>query len=237
VAESVATHPCARCGSAAPDGARFCPSCGAAQQQAPREERRVVTVLFGDLSGFTELSEARDAEEVKAIIDRAFERITDIVDRYGGHIDKIIGDEVMAVFGAPQAHEDDAERAVRAALVIQRALQEDSAELERERGIPLRMHIGLNTGEVVAGFVGGSDSYTVVGDAVNTARRIGDAAEAGQILVGEMTHDSTQDAIEYRRVGQVTAKGKRVQVQVWEALAELGLPGERTVRAAPLIGR
>jgi class 3 adenylate cyclase len=112
--------------------------------EAPREERRVVTVLFGDLSGFTELSELRDAEEVKAIMDRAFERITDIVERYGGHVDKIIGDEVMAVFGAPQAHEDDAERAVRAALVIQRALQEDSAELERERGIPLRMHIGLN---------------------------------------------------------------------------------------------
>jgi class 3 adenylate cyclase/tetratricopeptide (TPR) repeat protein len=237
VAESVSTHPCARCGNAVPEGARFCQSCGAAQQKAPREERRVVTVLFGDLSGFTELSEVRDAEEVKGIIDRAFERITDIVERYGGRIDKIIGDEVMAVFGAPQAHEDDAERAVRAALVIQRALHEDSDELERERGIPLRMHIGVNTGEVVAGFVGGSDSYTVLGDAVNTARRIGDAAEAGQILVGDATHEATQEAIEYRRIGQVTAKGKRVPVQVWEALEELGLPGERTVRAAPLIGR
>ncbi|HEV2685941.1 MAG TPA: adenylate/guanylate cyclase domain-containing protein [Actinomycetota bacterium] len=237
MAENVVTHPCARCGTAVPEAARFCQSCGAAQQEAPREERRVVTVLFGDLSGFTELSEARDAEEVKAIIDRAFERITDIVERYGGHVDKIIGDEVMAVFGAPQAHEDDAERAVRAALVIQRALQEDSAELERERGIPLRMHIGLNTGEVVAGFVGGSDSYTVLGDVVNTARRIGDAAEAAQILVGEATQEATHEAIEYRRIGQVTAKGKRLPVQVWEALAELGLPGERTVRAAPLIGR
>jgi class 3 adenylate cyclase/tetratricopeptide (TPR) repeat protein len=237
VAESVVTQPCARCGNAVPEAAHFCPACGAPQQQAPREERRVVTVLFGDLSGFTELSEARDAEEVKAIIDRAFERITDIVERYGGHVDKIIGDEVMAVFGAPQAHEDDAERAVRAALVIQRSLQEDSAELERERGIPLRMHMGLNTGEVVAGFVGGSDSYTVVGDAVNTARRIGDAAEAGQVLVGEATQEATHEAIEYRRMGQVTAKGKRLPVQVWEALAELGLPGERTVRSAPLIGR
>src|SRR5204863_1956525 len=123
VAESVVTHPCARCGNAVPDGARFCQSCGAAQQQAPREERRVVTVLFGDLSGFTELSEARDAEEVKAIIDRAFERITDIVERYGGHVDKIIGDEVMAVFGAPQAHEGGGERAVRAGLALQRALE------------------------------------------------------------------------------------------------------------------
>jgi len=217
VAESVGARACIRCGNAVPEGSRFCPACGAAQTQAPREERRVVTVLFGDLSGFTELSEARDAEEVKAIIDRAFERITDIVERYGGHVDKIIGDEVMAVFGAPQAHEDDAERAVRAALVIQRVLEEDSAELERERGIPLRMHIGLNTGEVVAGFVGGSDSYTVLGDAVNTARRIGDAADAGQILVGVATEEATRDAIEYRRIGQVTAKGKRVPVQVWEA--------------------
>jgi len=238
VAESVsATHPCARCGNAVPDGARFCQACGAGQMEAPREERRVVTVLFGDLSGFTELSELRDAEEVTAIMDRAFERITDIVERYGGHVDKIIGDEVMAVFGAPQAHEDDAERAVRAALVIQRALQEDSAELERERGIPLRMHIGLNTGEVVAGFVGGSDSYTVLGDAVNTARRIGDAADAGQVLVGETTHEATHEAIEYRKIGGVTAKGKRLPVQVWAALAERGLPGERTLRAAPLIGR
>ncbi|TML79882.1 MAG: hypothetical protein E6G04_04505 [Actinobacteria bacterium] len=237
MAESVGAHACIRCGNAVPEGSRFCPACGAAQTQAPREERRVVTVLFGDLSGFTELSEARDAEEVKAIIDRAFERITDIVERYGGHVDKIIGDEVMAVFGAPQAHEDDAERAVRAALVIQRVLEEDSAELERERGIPLRMHIGLNTGEVVAGFVGGSDSYTVLGDAVNTARRIGDAADAGQILVGVATEEATRDAIEYRRIGQVTAKGKRVPVQVWEALAELGLPGERAIRTAPLIGR
>ena len=233
----IATRECARCSSVVPESARFCPACGAAQAQAPREERRVVTVLFGDLSGFTELSEARDAEEVKAIIDRAFERITDIVEQYGGHIDKIIGDEVMAVFGAPQAHEDDAERGVRAALVIQRVLQEDSADLERERGIPLRMHIGVNTGEVVAGFVGGSDAYTVLGDAVNTARRIADAAEPAQILVGEGTYEATKQAIEYRRVGQVTARGKRLPVEVWAALAERGLPGERSVRAAPLIGR
>lgn len=231
------TQTCARCGVAAPVGARYCPSCGAALGDAPREERRLVTVLFGDLSGFTELAERRDAEEVKGIIDLAFAAMSEIISAHGGRIDKVIGDEIMAVFGAPVAHEDDAERAVRAALAMQRRLREFSVELESERGIALQMHIGVNTGEVVAGFIGGSDSYTVIGDVVNTARRIEDAAEADQILVGEATHDASRTAIEYRRVGHVTAKGKRLPVAVWEALAERGLPGARPRLGAPLIGR
>jgi class 3 adenylate cyclase len=228
---------CARCGAATEAGARFCASCGAPLEDHPREERRVVTVLFGDLSGFTELTERRDAEEVKGVVDRAFEELARIVVGFGGRVDKIIGDEIMAVFGAPQAHEDDAERAVRAALQIQRALADLSAETERDRGFPLQMHIGVNTGEVVAGYVGGSDSYTVLGDAVNTARRINQAAEPGQILAGESTFDAARNAIEFSRVGAVTAKGKRLPVNVYEAVAERGLPGERALRAAPLIGR
>ena len=228
---------CARCASPLQPGARFCPNCGAPQSEAPREERRVVTILFGDIAGFTEMSESRDAEEVKAILDRAFKEMAAIVVDHGGRVDKIIGDEIMAVFGAPQAHEDDPERAVRAALAMQRAVAEHSASLEASRGITLQMHVGINTGEVVAGFVGGSDAYTVMGDAVNTARRIGDAAEAGQILVGQQTHDASADAVTYRAIGEVSAKGKRLPVAVWEAVAERGLPGERGPRAAPLIGR
>lgn len=236
MAETV-TLTCARCGTPVPNGARFCSTCGAPQADAPREERRVVTVLFGDLSGFTELSERRDAEEIKAIVDRTFERLADIIHSFGGRVDKVIGDEIMAVFGAPQAHEDDAERAVRAALAIQRQLALDSVELEAERDIALRMHIGINTGEVVAGFVGGSDSYTVLGDAVNTARRIEDVAEANQTLVGETTYEASKRAIEYRRIGHVNAKGKRAPVAVWEVLSERGLPGARAIHEAPLVGR
>src|ERR1051325_8634508 len=187
MAQSV-TVACARCGTPVPAGARFCPSCGAPQAEAPREGRRVGTVLFRALSGFTELSERRDAEEIKGIVDRTFERLAEIIHSFGGRVDKVIGDEIMAVFGAPQAHEDDAERAARAALSIQRELATESERLEKERGISLRMHIGINTGEVVAGFVGGSDSYTVLGDAVNTARRIADTAEPAQVLVREATY-------------------------------------------------
>ncbi len=231
------TVTCARCGASITFGSRFCPTCGAPQLDQAREERRVVTVLFGDIAGFTELSERRDAEEIKAIVDRTFERLAEIIHSFGGRVDKVIGDEIMAVFGAPQAHEDDAERAVRAALAIQRMLAEDSEGLEQKRGIALQMHIGVNTGEVVAGFVGGSDSYTVLGDAVNTARRIEEAAEPGQTLVGETTYEASRAAIEYRRIGRVNAKGKRLPVSVWEATSERGLPGARTSRAAPLIGR
>ena len=228
---------CPRCSAASAATARYCGTCGAPLTAQPREERRIVTVLFGDVAGFTELSERRDAEEVKAIVDRTFDQVSEIIERFGGRVDNVIGDEIMAVFGAPVAHEDDAERAVRAALEIRRTLDAESEILERERGFPLRMHIGLNTGEVVAGFVGGSDTYTVLGDAVNTARRIEEAADPGQVLVGEWTYEASRQAIEYLEVGQVTAKGKRLPVTVWEAVSERGLPGHRAGRPSPLIGR
>lgn len=224
---------CPRCATPITEGSRFCPSCGAPVTERPRSERRLVTVLFGDLSGFTALSETKDAEEVKAIVDATFVAVTGIVERFGGHVDKVIGDEVMAVFGAPQAHEDDAARAVRAALAILAELERRSAT----QAVGVQMHIGVNTGEVVAGFVGGSDAYTVLGDAVNTARRIQEIAAPGQILVGEATRIATEHEISYRNVGRVQAKGKRVPVAVWEALGERDLPGSRPRSDGPLIGR
>jgi class 3 adenylate cyclase len=174
----VAAVTCARCGAALAIDARFCSTCGA-PVAVTLDERRIVTVLFADLSGFTSLAERLDPEQVKRIIDRAFARLSLVVERYGGRIDTVIGDELLAVFGAPESHEDDPERAVRCAFAMR-------VELEQMRNDPtmppLTMHIGVNTGEVVAGMVGGRD-YTILGDAVNIGRRIQEAAAPGQILV------------------------------------------------------
>ncbi|TMK22967.1 MAG: tetratricopeptide repeat protein, partial [Actinobacteria bacterium] len=238
MATDLTTTACPRCGADIPNGARFCPSCGLSLVAEPRSERRVVTVLFGDLTGFTELSERLDAEEVKSIVDRAFEGLAEVVTLYGGRVDKIVGDEIMAVFGAPQAHEDDPERTVRCALEMQRQLQTYSHQLERERGVQLGMRIGVNTGEVVAGLVGGADSYSIIGDAVNAGKRIESAARANEVIVGEKTYLETSGAIEYRPHEPIVAKGKAEPLAVWEAVAERALPGEHMHRLeAPLIGR
>jgi class 3 adenylate cyclase len=171
---------CESCGAEAPAEARFCMSCGAALDgsspapppapdpalepaQQPEEERRQVTVLFADLSGYTAVAERMDPESVKRLIDRTLGRLKLEVDRHGGTVDKFIGDNVMAVFGAPIAHEDDAERAVRAALGMQRAMGELNRDLETSQGVAFQLRVGLNTGEVLAGALG--ESYTVIGDA------------------------------------------------------------------------
>ena len=238
MATDLTTTACPRCGSDVPNGARFCPTCGLSLVEQPRQERRVVTVLFGDLTGFTEMSERLDAEEVKSIVDRAFEGLAEVVTLYGGYVDKIVGDEIMAVFGAPQAHEDDPERAVRCALEMQRQLQTYSHQIERDRSVRLGMRVGVNTGEVIAGLVGGADAYSIIGDAVNAAKRIESATGSGQILVGERTYLATATAIDYRQHEPIFAKGKAEPLAVWEAVAERALPGEHMHRLeAPLIGR
>ncbi|MFY9585985.1 MAG: adenylate/guanylate cyclase domain-containing protein, partial [Actinomycetota bacterium] len=240
MATDLTTTACPRCGFDVPLGSRFCPNCGLSLGETPRAERRIVTMLFADLTGFTELSERLDAEEVKGIVDRAFEGLAELVTLYGGRVDKIVGDEIMAVFGAPQAHEDDPERAVRCALEMQRQLRTYSHQLERDRGVKLGMRIGVNTGEVVAGVVGGggAESYSVIGDAVNAAKRIETATQPGQVLVGEKTYLATAGAIEYRALPPIVAKGKAEPLVVWEAISEQALPGEHVHRLeAPIIGR
>lgn len=231
--------PCSRCGAPLPAEARFCPSCGLAlEARAAREERRIVTILFADLVEFTAMSETRDPEDVKRIIDRAFEGLAETVTVYGGRVDKILGDEIMAVFGAPQAHEDDPERAVRCALEMQRSLAAYSEQLRAERDLTLLMRMGVNTGEVVAGAIGGGDAYTVVGDAVNVASRLVKAAEPGCILVGPATRAATENTIDYRDLPPLSVKGKAEAVAASQVAGERARGGPaRGRRSTPLVGR
>ena len=216
-----------------PDAARFCPSCGA-DQHMRGDERRVVTVLFADLVGFTALSEHRDPEQVKQLVDRCFERLVADIVAFGGRVDKIVGDGILALFGAPVAHEDDAERAVRTALQLHETLAAAGAEL----GIDVRLRVGVNTGEVLVGSLRAGGDYTAMGDVVNTAQRLQSAAEPGQVLVGQTTHLATRRVITYRSVGEITAKGREAPVPTWVAEGARLPPGYRPDRhRAALVGR
>src|SRR4051795_11115653 len=237
---------CGNCGTAAPPEARFCMECGSelagaaparpAPAATPPEERRQVTVLFADLSGYTAVSEAMDPERVKALVDSALRRLAREVERFGGSVDKFIGDNVMALFGAPVAHEDDAERAVRAGLGMQEAMGEINDGLRETHGVTLALRVGVNTGEVAAGAVGAA--YTVVGDTVNVAARLQAAAERGIVAVGERTMRASANAIEFRELEPLTLKGKGEPVRAWEATAVAAAPGRRRDEArSPLVGR
>jgi class 3 adenylate cyclase/tetratricopeptide (TPR) repeat protein len=231
---------CHVCGTVAVPGARFCHNCGAALQQSASpqvSERRVVTVLFGDLSDFTAWSEDLDPERVGAVTDRVLAALAGAVKTFGGHVDKLTGDGIMAVFGAPVAHEDDAERAVRAALSMQRAVRRVLDD-ERGGGAPSGLRIGLNTGEVLAGVQAGLE-YTVIGDAVNTAARLADAAAIGTVYAGERTASSTRRVGSWRALRPLRLKGKRAPVETFELLGLLDAPGTRSGMGdeAPFIGR
>ena len=205
------------------------------------EERRKATVLFADLSGYTAIAERMDPEAVKSIVDRALQRLGQEVVRHGGRVDKYIGDNVMAVFGAPLSHEDDPERAVRAGLAMQAAMEEINTDIAgaaaEAAGANFLLRVGINSGEVLAGQVG--DGYTVMGDAVNVAARLQAAATPGSVTVGEITHRLTRSAIEYSELQPLTLKGKSEPVPAWEATRVLD-PGAapRGARTeAPLVGR
>jgi class 3 adenylate cyclase/tetratricopeptide (TPR) repeat protein len=224
---------CSTCGAEVPGGARFCPTCGA-DLHLRGDERRVVTVVFADLVGFTAFSENRDPEQVKRLVDQCFERLVADIVAFGGRVDKIVGDAVLALFGAPVAHEDDAERAVRAALRLHETLAATKAEL----GIDVRLRVGVNTGEVLVGSLRAGGDYTAMGDVVNTAQRLQSAAEPGQVLVGLTTHLATRRVVTYRSVGEITAKGREAPVPAWVAEGARLPPGHRPDRhRAPLVGR
>ena len=224
---------CPACGHENPDSSRFCGQCGAALVPAvapTREERKVVTILFTDLVGSTERAEGLDPEDVRATLSAYYAQLRAELERHGGTVEKFIGDAVMAVFGAPVSHEDDAERAVRAALAIRDSIGEE-----------LQIRTAVNTGEalVALGAKPGEGDAMVAGDVVNTAARLQSAAPVNGILVGEGTYRATRQAIEYRDAPPVEAKGKAEPVKVWEAVAarsRFGSDVEQKLRT-PLVGR
>jgi len=231
---------CPVCGTVAVPGARYCHHCGSrlpTVATVPATERRVVTILFGDLSDFTAWSEDLDPERVSSVTDRVLAAFAGAVTTFGGHVDKLTGDGIMAVFGAPVAHEDDPDRAVRAALAMQRAVRR-VLDAEQGGGVPLGLRVGLNTGQVVAG-VQASLEYTVIGDAVNTAARLADAAQVGTVYAGSTTYHATRQRAAWRRLPPLRLKGKREPVETYELLGLRDAPGTRSGLGdeAPFIGR
>src|SRR5207248_2793985 len=198
------------------------------------DERRVATVLFADLVGFTTFSESADPEHVKNLVDRCFERLVADVTAFGGQVDKIVGDAIVALFGAPVAHEDDAERAVRAALQMQRTL----ATIRQDLRVSAEMRVGVNTGEVLVGAMRAAGEYTAMGDVVNTASRLQAAARPGQVIVGPLTHEATRRVVRYEPLGALVVKGREEAVEAWTAEEVIALPGQRPKQTrAALVGR
>jgi len=219
-----------------------------AEQAAPpgdtEADRRTVTVLFADLSGFTALSERLDPEELLTLQNELFTELTAAVHAFGGFVDKFIGDALLALFGAPVAHENDPERSLRAALDMFERAARITGGSAAYAGSPLMLHIGINTGPVVTGGLGSGSakSYSVTGDTVNTAQRLQSLATPGEILVGPLTHRLTRHAFTYESLGDVALRGKAGSVLVHRLVEPLKTP--RAVRGletlglgAPLIGR
>ena len=240
---AVLARVCAACGSANEQGDRFCGDCGAPLEGAPPPvvapppraapvaERRLVSVLFVDLVGFTAASEGRDAEATRELLSRYFELARTLIARYGGTVEKFIGDAVMAVWGTPVATESDAERAVRAALDLVASIPElDPA---------LRARAGVLTGEAAV-TIGAEGEGMVAGDLVNTASRIQSTADPGTVLVGEATRRATQQAIVFESAGEHELKGKGEPVGLWHALRIVSGVGGSLKSAgleAPFVGR
>jgi class 3 adenylate cyclase len=229
---------CSACGQDNPEIARFCLACGASleAETAHREERRIVSIVFVDLVGFTSRSEQLDPEDVRAILTPYHGTVRDELESFGGIVEKFVGDAVMAVFGAPTAHGDDPERAVRAALAVRdavTALNLEQPELE------LRIRGAVNTGEAVVTLSArpALGEAMVAGDVVNTASRLQQHAPVGEIVVGEETYHATRSAIEYEPVEAVTAKGKTEPIAVWRAIAPASATGERDLSTTPFVGR
>ena len=231
---------CPDCGAENPAGSRFCNACGAAlpEPAAPvGEVRKTVTVSFCDVTGSTALGERLDPEALRRVMSRYFASMTEAIERHGGTVEKFIGDAVMAVFGIPTTHEDDALRAVRAAADMRDALALLNKELERDHGATLTCRIGVNTGEVVAGDASTRQAL-VTGDAVNVAARLEQAAPPGEVLIAGTTLELVRDAVVVDAVAPLDLKGKSEPVAAFRLLAvHAGAAGVARRMDSPLVGR
>ncbi|MGZ5345084.1 MAG: ATP-binding protein, partial [Actinomycetota bacterium] len=230
---------CANCGRESPMTFAFCPSCAAplAPETPVRETRKTVTVVFCDVTGSTELGERLDPESLRDVQTRYFDAMRDAIERHGGTVEKYIGDAVMAVFGIPQLHEDDALRATRAAVDMREGLTVLNREFERDRGVTIAVRIGVNTGEVVAGDPT-SGQALVTGDAVNVAPRLEEHAAPGEILLGEATHRLVREAVDAEQVEPVVLKGKVREVPAWRLLGMHDVASSMHRHSgSPMVGR
>jgi class 3 adenylate cyclase len=224
---------CVRCGQENRAGARFCDACGVALAEAtPRDERKILSVLFADLVGSTSTAERMDPEDVRALQDSYWRHVRSELERYGGTVEKFIGDAVVALFGAPTAHEDDPERAVRAGLAIRDWAREHDS---------IQVRIGITTGEALVrlGAQPLAGEGMASGDVVNTASRLQTAAPANAVLVDDQTRRATRDTIDYADAEPLVAKGKAQPISVWEAVQARSRLGVDVVQHAriPLVGR
>src|ERR687898_3616579 len=235
---------CSSCQTANPEGAKFCLNCGTPLKRArPVEgERKFVTVLFADVVDSTGMGERLDPEQVIEIMNGAFAFLNVAVARYDGTVARLMGDAVLAFFGAPVAHEDDAERAVRAGLEIQAAAKEYAQTIEANYGLEFEMRVGINTGLAVLAAVGDEikTEYTAMGDTTNLAARLQSAAEPGTVLISADTYHLTKELFDFEPRGATMVKGKSAPIETYEVVAPRAVPGK--VRgleglASPLVGR
>jgi class 3 adenylate cyclase/tetratricopeptide (TPR) repeat protein len=233
---------CRRCGAELPDGARFCPACGTpveeTQVQAATAERKVVTILFADVTGSTSIGERLDPERLRDVMQTYFAAMRGEIEAQGGTVEKFIGDAVMAAFGVPTSHEDDATRALRAALAMLARLDAVNAELARHHDVTLRIRVGVNTGEVLATGETTPGEPMVTGDAVNVAARLEAAAAPGEVLASERTVRAAR-GFRVEDVGALELKGKAERIHAFRVLDETVVLPERGVPGlhAPLVGR
>jgi class 3 adenylate cyclase/tetratricopeptide (TPR) repeat protein len=229
---------CPTCGHENPEGQRFCGDCGSRLdgEAAPTSEvRKTVTIVFNDVTGSTALGERLDPETLRRVMGRYFDVMRGVLERHGGTVEKFIGDAVMAVFGVPVVHEDDALRAARAAVEMREALDDLNKQLERDHDVTISNRTGVNSGEVVAG----TGAQTIAtGDAVNTAARLEQGAVPGEILLGESTYRLVRDAVVAESVPPLDAKGKAEPVKAWRLISvHPSAEGIARRRDIPIVGR
>jgi class 3 adenylate cyclase/tetratricopeptide (TPR) repeat protein len=233
---------CPSCGEENPPKFRLCGYCGAPLAAQPatlpvREMRKTVTLIFSDLKDSTALGERLDSEALHEVKDRYFTAMAAEITRHGGKIEKYIGDAIMAVFGLPRAHEDDALRAVRAADDMRKALARVNQDLMARYGVTLANRTGVNTGEVVANDDEKADQKLATGDAVNVAARLEQAAPVNEIYLGETTYQLVRDAVEVEAVEPLQLKGKAEKVTAYRLVSALGLDGYARRQDTPIVGR